>query len=106
MSIHIKDIDDLKTRLAEAGDKLVVIDFMATWCGPCKMIGPKLDEMAQEMTDSIVVLKVDVDECEDIATEYNINSMPTFVFVKNSKKLDEFSGANVDKLRNTILKHK
>nr|5DBQ_A Chain A, Thioredoxin [Anticarsia gemmatalis]5DBQ_B Chain B, Thioredoxin [Anticarsia gemmatalis] len=106
MSIHIKDSDDLKTRLAEAGDKLVVIDFMATWCGPCKMIGPKLDEMAGEMQDSIVVVKVDVDECEDIATEYNINSMPTFVFVKNGKKIEEFSGANVDKLRNTILKLK
>ncbi|CAG4980526.1 unnamed protein product [Colias eurytheme] len=106
MSIHIKDSDDLKTRLGEAGDKLVVIDFMATWCGPCKVIGPKLDELANEMADSIVVLKVDVDECEDIATEYNINSMPTFVFVKNSKKLEEFSGANADKLKNTILKLK
>ncbi|KAG6444133.1 hypothetical protein O3G_MSEX003230 [Manduca sexta] len=106
MSIHIKDADDLKNRLAEAGDKLVVIDFMATWCGPCKMIGPKLDEMAAEMADSIVVVKVDVDECEDIAADYNINSMPTFVFVKNSKKLEEFSGANVDKLKNTILKLK
>jgi thioredoxin 1 len=49
---------------------------------------------------------VDVDECEDIATEYNIQSMPTFVFVKSNKKLEEFSGANVDKLRQTILKHK
>ena len=58
MSIHIKDSDDLHSRLAEAGDKLVVIDFMATWCGPCKMIGPKLDEMATEMADSLVVLKV------------------------------------------------
>ncbi|CAB3245127.1 unnamed protein product [Arctia plantaginis] len=106
MAIHIKDIDDLKVKLAEAGDKLVVIDFMATWCGPCKMIGPKLEEMATEMSDEIVVLKVDVDECEDIATEYNINSMPTFVFIKNSKKIEEFSGANVDKLRNTILKLK
>jgi len=106
MSIHIKDLDDLKTRMLEAGDKLVVIDFMATWCGPCKMIGPKLDEMATEMADHIIVLKVDVDECEDIATEYNINSMPTFVFVKNNKKVEEFSGANVDKLKNTILKHK
>ncbi|CAK1549097.1 unnamed protein product [Leptosia nina] len=106
MAIHIKDSDDLKARLAEAGDKLVVIDFMATWCGPCKVIGPKLEEIANEMADSIVVVKIDVDECEDIATEYNINSMPTFVFVKNSKKLEEFSGANADKLRNTILKLK
>ncbi|KAI8433779.1 hypothetical protein MSG28_015754 [Choristoneura fumiferana] len=58
MAIHIKDADDLKTRLSEAGDKLVVIDFMATWCGPCKMIGPKLEEMANEMADVLVVLKV------------------------------------------------
>ncbi|KAJ0170565.1 hypothetical protein K1T71_013936 [Dendrolimus kikuchii] len=106
MAIHIKDADDLKTRLSEAGEKLVVIDFMATWCGPCKMIGPKLEEMANEMADAIVVLKVDVDECEDIATEYNINSMPTFVFIKSTKKIEEFSGANVDKLKNTILKLK
>ncbi|CAG9572656.1 unnamed protein product [Danaus chrysippus] len=106
MAIHIKDADDLKNRLGEAGEKLVVIDFMATWCGPCKMIGPKLEELAGEMADSIVVLKVDVDECEDIATEYNVNAMPTFVFIKNSQKLEEFSGANVDKLKNTILKLK
>ncbi|XP_059045845.1 thioredoxin-2 [Achroia grisella] len=106
MSIHIKDSEDLNTRLADAGDKLVVIDFMATWCGPCKVVGPKLDEIANEMIDSIVVVKVDVDECEEIATEYNINTMPTFVFVKNKKILEQFSGANVEKLRATILKNK
>ncbi|KAL4707482.1 hypothetical protein ACJJTC_000234 [Scirpophaga incertulas] len=106
MAIHIKDCDDLKSRLLDAGEKLVIIDFMATWCGPCKMIGPKLEEIAGEMADSIIVVKVDVDECEDIAAEYNINSMPTFVFMKGNKKLEEFSGANVDKLRQTILKYK
>lgn len=60
MAIHIKDMDDLKSKMAEAGDKLVVIDFMATWCGPCKMIGPKLEEMAAEMSEEIVVLKVNI----------------------------------------------
>ena len=106
MAIHIKDGDDLTTRLRDAGNKLVVIDFMATWCGPCKMIGPKLEELAAEMATELVVLKVDVDECEDIAVEYNVNSMPTFVFIKSGSKIEEFSGANYDKLRATILKHK
>ncbi|XP_044589096.1 thioredoxin-T-like isoform X2 [Cotesia glomerata] len=97
--------DDLKKRLADADSKLVVIDFYATWCGPCKIIGPKIEELAGEHTE-VVFVKVDVDECEDIATEYNINSMPTFVFIKNGKVLDDFSGANVDKLVSSVLKHK
>lgn len=58
MAITIKDADDLKNRLAEAGDKLVLIDFKATWCGPCKIIGPKIEELANEYSDSVVVLKV------------------------------------------------
>ncbi|CAH0718431.1 unnamed protein product, partial [Brenthis ino] len=106
MAILIRDAQDLQNRLAEAGDKLVVIDFKATWCGPCKIIGPKLDELANEHVDSVVVLKVDVDDCEDIAADYDISAMPTFVFIKNGQKLEEFSGANYDKLKNTLLKHK
>lgn len=49
---------DFKTKLQDAGDKLVIIDFFATWCGPCKMIAPKLEELANEMSSQIVVLKV------------------------------------------------
>ncbi|XP_034939552.1 thioredoxin-2-like [Chelonus insularis] len=102
----IKDMNDLNEKLQTNGNKLVVIDFMAPWCAPCTRIGPKLEEMAIAMKDFLVVYKVNVDECEDIATEYNINSMPTFVFIKNNKKLDELNGDNVEKLRNTILKLK
>ncbi|XP_024939644.1 thioredoxin-2 isoform X1 [Cephus cinctus] len=97
--------EDLKTKLAEAGDTLVVIDFFATWCGPCKMIAPKLEELSQELKD-VIIFKVDVDECEDVAAAYEISSMPTFVFVKNGKVLETFTGANYDKLKNTIQKHK
>ncbi|KAF7286686.1 thioredoxin 2 [Rhynchophorus ferrugineus] len=104
MVTHIKDKDDLQQKLNDAGDQLVVIDFFATWCGPCKMISPKLEELAAEFTN-IHILKVDVDECEDIAMEYNISSMPTFVFIKNKNTILTFSGANYEKLRNTVTEN-
>lgn len=102
---HVKDSDDFKAQLAAAGEKLVVVDFFAAWCGPCKFISPKVEELAGQESD-VVFLKVDVDECEDIAGENNISSMPTFVFFKNSAPLESFSGANVDKLIDMIKKHK
>ena len=64
----------------------VVIDFHAQWCGPCKMIAPQVEQMDKDMAD-VVFLKVDVDEAEDVAQEYNITAMPTFIFIKNSAKV-------------------
>lgn len=103
--VHVQNSDDLKTKLNEAGNSLVVIDFFAVWCGPCKMIGPLIAELAKELLD-VVFLKVDVDECEDVAAEYEISSMPTFIFIKEGKVLETFSGANYEKLKNTVQKHK
>ncbi|KZC10082.1 Thioredoxin-2, partial [Dufourea novaeangliae] len=97
--------EDLRATLAKAGDSLVVIDFFATWCGPCKMIAPKIEALAKDMPD-VVFLKVDVDECEEVAVQYEIISMPTFVFIKNGKVLESFAGANEEKLKTTIQKHK
>jgi len=77
---------DFSSQLAAAGGKLVVVDFHATWCGPCKMIAPHLEEMDKTM-DDVVFLKVDVDECEDIAEEYKVTAMPTFIFLKNLEKV-------------------
>jgi len=105
MAIHIKDSDEFGTKLTEAGNSLVVVDFFAQWCGPCKVIAPKIEELAAEYPD-VVFLKVDVDECEDIAAEYEITAMPTFVFIKHKQKIDAFSGANADKVKQYITKHK
>nr|BAN20116.1 thioredoxin, putative [Riptortus pedestris] len=105
MSHHIKDVEDLKTKLEEAGESLVVIDFHATWCGPCKRIAPKYEELATSNPD-VVFLKVDVDECEAIAAQYEISVMPTFVFIKNKVKVESFSGGNEEKLKEFIQKHK
>uniref|UniRef100_A0A0K8VM22 Thioredoxin n=1 Tax=Bactrocera latifrons TaxID=174628 RepID=A0A0K8VM22_BACLA len=101
----IQDSNDLKNQLKEAGAKLVVIDFFATWCGPCKIIAPRLEELAKEYEGKVVVLKVDVDECEDIAMEYNICSMPTFVFIKGSQQICSFAGANPEKLADYVEKN-
>ncbi|KAK4878640.1 hypothetical protein RN001_011146 [Aquatica leii] len=106
MSIHITNMDEFKSKLADAGDTLVVVDFFATWCGPCKMISPKLEELAGELGQAVLILKVDVDECEDIATEYSISSMPTFIFIKNSTTITQFSGANYEKLKQLIHDNK
>ncbi|KFB35491.1 hypothetical protein ZHAS_00002241 [Anopheles sinensis] len=96
---------DFNNKLESAGDLLVVVDFFATWCGPCKAIAPKLEEFQNKYADKIVVVKVDVDECEDLAAQYNISSMPTFLFIKNKQVVTQFSGANADKLENHITQN-
>jgi len=101
----VKDMDDFNSQLAAAGGKLVVVDFHATWCGPCKMIAPHMEEMSKTMQD-VVFLKVDVDDCEDIAAEYKITAMPTFIFIKSKTKVADLTGANVNKLKEIIKSNK
>ena len=90
--------------IEENKDKLVVIDFHAEWCGPCKMIGPKFEAMKDDFP-AAVFAKVDVDENEDVAEEYDIQAMPTFLVFKSGSKVDSMTGANKDTLRSTIEKH-
>ncbi|CAG9861167.1 unnamed protein product [Phyllotreta striolata] len=105
MVYQIKDKPDLDAKIAEAGGNLIVLDFSASWCGPCKMISPKLDELVTTYPD-VLIVKIDVDDCEELAVEYNIKSMPTFVFLKNRETVASFSGANFEKLDETIKQHK
>ncbi|KAL9229170.1 hypothetical protein vseg_004666 [Gypsophila vaccaria] len=85
-------------------NKLVVIDFTASWCGPCRVIAPFLAECAKKYP-SVLFLKVDVDELKDVAEAWKIQSMPTFIFVKDGKKVHQFSGAIKDELTAAILKY-
>ena len=75
-----------------SGDKPVLIDFFATWCGPCMMLAPIIEEIAEEKVDSLVVAKVDVDEEIDLATRFGVSSIPTVVLVKNGKEVNRFVG--------------
>ncbi len=74
-------------------EKLVIVDFWATWCGPCRMISPILDELSEEMADKIEVVKVNVDDADEIAAQYRIMSIPTLLFVKNGQVVDKSVGA-------------
>ena len=73
--------------------KLVIVDFWATWCGPCRMISPILDELEEEMADKITVVKVNVDDADEIAAQYRIMSIPTLLFFKNGQIVDKTVGA-------------
>lgn len=74
-------------------DKPVLIDFYADWCGPCRMMSPIIDEIAEEMANKIKVGKINVDENQDLAMEYGVMSIPTIVIIKNGKVEKTFVGA-------------
>ena len=77
----------------KTGDKPLVVDFWATWCGPCRMVAPIIEELAKEYEGKLVVGKCDVEENEDLAAEFCIRNIPTILFFKNGEVVDKLIGA-------------
>ena len=74
------------------GDKVVLIDLFATWCGPCRMIAPVIDAVAEKADGKYEVAKVDVDDLEEIAYQYGVSSIPTLLYFKGGKLLEKAVG--------------
>eukprot|EP00531_Pseudo-nitzschia_arenysensis_P013563 CAMPEP_0116140398 /NCGR_PEP_ID=MMETSP0329-20121206/13822_1 /TAXON_ID=697910 /ORGANISM="Pseudo-nitzschia arenysensis, Strain B593" /LENGTH=184 /DNA_ID=CAMNT_0003635501 /DNA_START=163 /DNA_END=717 /DNA_ORIENTATION=- len=100
----LDDVNSLVLRAGSAG-QLVVIDFTATWCGPCQMIAPIYKELSNTY-DDVVFLKVDVDENPETAANYKVSAMPTFIFIKGGVVVERVMGADPSKLQASIDLHK
>lgn len=83
-SINIGNVETF-SKLTEQSDKLVLVDFWAQWCGPCKNLGPVLEEIANENSDKVQIAKVNVDDFKELAANYGIRSIPTMLLFKNGQ---------------------
>lgn len=95
----IVSLQELKTLISSG--KSIAIDYFATWCGPCKMIAPKM-EMFSTQFPSVTFLKVDVDSAQEIAKFAEIKAMPTLHFYKNGSKVADVVGADLGKIEKAI----
>lgn len=84
--------DNFDSTIASSGAKPVLVDFWAPWCGPCKAIAPILDELAEELGDSVQITKVNVDENSALAGKYNVRAIPTLLLFKNGEIADQVVG--------------
>lgn len=87
----------------------VIIDFFAIWCGPCKKISPVIHDLANKYKDkyqknNLVFIKIDVDECPDLARKYEIEAMPTFIGIKKGKQVDKVKGASIVNITKMVEK--
>jgi len=95
-------------QLIESENRLIVVDCYAEWCGPCKKIAPAIAELEDKYknnNNSIIVLKVDVDECDDISNAYQIKSLPTILYFKHGQLVDKNIGANMEEIEKKIVRY-
>lgn len=92
MVLHIENTKQFEDEVLKS-DKPVLVDFFATWCGPCKMVSPLVEQVGEEMSGEVKVVKVDIDKNNDVASQYGVMSIPTFILFKGGKDVDKQVGS-------------
>lgn len=87
------EINDENYESVVAQGKPMMLDFWATWCGPCKKIGPDIEALAQEYEGQVIVGKVNVEEADELATKFKIRNIPTVLYIKGGEVVDKLVGA-------------
>lgn len=87
------EITDANIAGLMAEGKPMILDFWATWCGPCQMVGPMIEELAEEFNGKIIIGKVNVDENSDLPSQYGIRNIPTILFFKGGEMVNKLVGA-------------
>ncbi|XP_023165742.1 thioredoxin-1-like [Drosophila hydei] len=100
----IRNMSEFHKRFEAAEHKVIVLDFYATWCAPCKDIDKVVKALARQYASKVEVIKINVDRFEDLVETYKVRSMPTFVFIKNNRKVGRVIGADEHKLKQTLSK--
>lgn len=93
--ISIQDEDDFNKRVLENSTP-VVVDFFATWCGPCKLLGPRLESLVAGKNGKVILAKIDIDEMTDLAVNHGVEAVPTVIGMKNGKVIEKFVGLKDD----------
>ncbi|XP_057543043.1 thioredoxin H2-like [Amaranthus tricolor] len=105
LAIHSTDQWNAHFESSKRSPKLMVVDFSASWCGPCQYMEPILKDFSIKFGD-VEFIKIDVDELADVASEFGVDAMPTFVFFHKGKQVDRLVGANKAELKLKISQHK
>ncbi|XP_077024812.1 thioredoxin, mitochondrial [Tamandua tetradactyla] len=102
-TFNIQDGPDFQDRVVNS-DTPVVVDFHAQWCGPCKILGPRLEKMVAKQHGKVVMAKVDIDDHTDLALEYEVSAVPTVLAIKNGDVVDKFVGIKDEDQLEAFLK--
>lgn len=96
---HLNNLNDFRAVISKPN--LTVVDFYASWCGPCKRIAPQIDELAQQKPD-VNFVKVDVDQAREISQQYPVRAVPTILFFRNGSQVNKIEGADISRITSIV----